>query len=834
MHNIRVSRREFLKQSGVAAGLLAAGGALAKAADSKSRKVLHIIGHSHIDAAWLWPWRDGADTVLNTFRSALDRMNENSGFCYSHSSSMHYKWVQAADPGLLAEVRHRIQEGRWEVVGGWPVEPDCNIPATEAFVRHSLYGKRYCKQELGVDVTIGFNPDSFGHAAGLPTILKRAGYDSYVFMRPQENEGDFPMLFWWEGPDGSRVLTLRIWNTYDAKASAIPDTVKHDFAPGMEHAAFFLGVGDHGGAVTAEQMKEIVAMQSDASLPELRWSTLRQFFQAVRTSHGFASLPVVHSELQHHSRGCYSADGEDKYQNRRAERALIEAETISLAANLTANHPYPHQEYVESWWKVLFCQFHDMLAGTSLYADYQDVRDSRGFACEVAQTHKVEALETMAKRVDLRSVKESAYFLFNPLPWPRQALLEIHTRRDPDQLGEITHLTRPDGTPVPIQFLHSDSMTDWFPRLTARVDLPACGYSVLEVAHGDAPQGVAYTGRAVPTDTGFGISSLKAENGTELLSAPVGLVVVSDTADTWAHDVKQFRQEIGRPTLQSAAVVEEGPVCRITRHRATWQNSQIILDMIEYAGLDALELHFVIDWHEHQQMMKLEVPTALANPRIVAMVPGDMIERSVNGNEQPYQNWGAVEGMIGGQPYTVAILNNSTYSYDCLGGLFRTVVIRSAPFARHRPWPVTYFDTNAWQDQGRQERRFWLVGYRGTVADLALDRKAEEFQTPAEYVVDSAHDGNAPRQRSFLEVQPSSVWVLAIKQAEDSPDVTVVRIQERTGRPVQAKISSELLKLDETVTLSPWEIKTLLIRTQSGGSPAIRSTSLLESYVRNG
>lgn len=222
MQGMRASRREFLKEAGAAATLLAAGGALAKAEGSTGRKVLHIIGHSHIDAAWLWPWRDGADTVLNTFRSALNRMHENSGFCYSHSSSMHYKWVQAADPGLFAEVRRRIQEGRWEVVGGWPVEPDCNIPATEAFVRHSLYGKRYCRQALGVDVTTGFNPDSFGHAAGLPTILKRAGYDSYVFMRPQESEMDLPLLFWWEGPDGSRVLTLRIWKGYDRKAGDIP------------------------------------------------------------------------------------------------------------------------------------------------------------------------------------------------------------------------------------------------------------------------------------------------------------------------------------------------------------------------------------------------------------------------------------------------------------------------------------------------------------------------------------------------------------------------------------------------------------------------------------
>lgn len=257
-----------------------------------------------------------------------------------------------------------------------------------------------------------------------------------------------------------------------------------------------------------------------------------------------------------------------------------------------------------------------------------------------------------------------------------------------------------------------------------------------------------------------------------------------------------------------------------------WQSSQILLDMVEYAGVDAIELHFVIDWYEHEQMVKLEIPTALSGPRVFAKVPGEILERTVNGEEEPYQDWVAVEGEVGGKPYTVALLNAQTYSYDCLDGLLRTVLIRSAPFARHQPWPTTYNDTNAWQDQGRQERRFWLAGATGTPADLTLDRRAEEFQTPAEYVVDSAHDGIAPREQTFLEVQPPSVWVLAFKQAEGLADRTILRIQERSGKPTQAKLSSTLLHLNQSVALDPWEIKTFLIRRNP---TSIQEVSLLEA-----
>jgi alpha-mannosidase len=132
-----------------------------------------------------------------------------------------------------------------------------------------------------------------------------------------------------------------------------------------------------------------------------------------------------------------------------------------------------------------------------------------------------------------------------------------------------------------------------------------------------------------------------------------------------------------------------------------------------------------------------------------------------------------VQGRIGNADYTVGILNNSTYSYDCLNGLFRTVLIRSAPFARHQPSPTTYFDTNAWQDQGRQERRFWIVAGKGTYSQMSLDRRAEEFQTPAEYIVDSAHEGQEPWERSFLEILPSSVWILAAKKSEGGSDGTI-------------------------------------------------------------
>jgi alpha-mannosidase len=270
-------------------------------------------------------------------------------------------------------------------------------------------------------------------------------------------------------------------------------------------------------------------------------------------------------------------------------------------------------------------------------------------------------------------------------------------------------------------------------------------------------------------------------------------------------------------------------VTRVTRHRAAWQNSEIVLDIAQFAGLDFVELRFVIDWREKEQMLKFEIPTALTQPKIYAKVPGEIIERHTNGEEEPYQDWGAVQGKIGGADYTVALFNNSTYSYDCLSGLFRTVLIRSSPFARHNPNQVPHDDNNAWQDQGRQERRFWLLAGRGGYTDLALDRRAEELQTPAEYVMDSAHHGTQPWEQSFLEIMPGNVWVLAVKRAELSPEQIIIRLQERSGKATEAAIKSEPLGINQTVQLAPWELKTLLITPAKGVPSQVREVSLLES-----
>jgi alpha-mannosidase len=193
----------------------------------KNGATLHMIGNAHLDPVWLWQWPEGLQEAKATFRSALDRLDESADFVFTSSSAAIYKWVEENAPDLFAEIRERVAEGRWQIAGGWWIQPDCNLPGGESYVRQGLYGQRYFREKFGVTATVGYDVDSFGHHGMLPQIVAKMGMDSYVFMRPQEHEKELPgRLFWWEADDGSRVLTFRIAYAYTA-GGTIDDLDRH-------------------------------------------------------------------------------------------------------------------------------------------------------------------------------------------------------------------------------------------------------------------------------------------------------------------------------------------------------------------------------------------------------------------------------------------------------------------------------------------------------------------------------------------------------------------------------------------------------------------------------
>ena len=223
---------------------------------------LHLIGNAHLDPVWMWKWQEGSAETKATVRSALDRMKEFPDFKFVCSSSVVYRWIEEFDPAMFEEIKARVREGRWEIVGGWMIQPDCNIPCGESFARHALISQRYFQEKFGKMAETGYNVDSFGHNGSLPMILCHSRMKHYVFMRPMAHEKELPAhLFFWESADGSRVETYRVPFYYNIdsnhrKFEKLGQIAEIDES--SDQMAFY-GVGNHGGGPTVELLKQMHA-----------------------------------------------------------------------------------------------------------------------------------------------------------------------------------------------------------------------------------------------------------------------------------------------------------------------------------------------------------------------------------------------------------------------------------------------------------------------------------------------------------------------------------------------------------------------------------------------
>jgi len=811
--------------------------------DSESERVLHLIGNSHIDPVWLWQWPEGYQEVRATFRSALDRMNEYPEFIFTCDSAAYYEWIEEIDAEMFAEIQARVAEGRWELVGGWWIEPDCNLPGGESFVRQALIGQRHFLAKFGRIATVGYNVDPFGHHAMLPQILARSGMDSYVFMRPGPHEMPLPgPIFWWESPDGSRVLTFRLPHEYCAPREDLGYHLDKSIAQlpdrWTEMMAFY-GVGNHGGGPTRENLDSIRRLDGAGMMPRLRHSTPARFFENVRASR--SDLPVVAEELQHHAVGCYAAHSGIKRWNRRAENLLAPAEAWAAVAERVVGQAYPAEELAKAWKQVLFNQFHDTLGGTAIEPAYDDARDQLGEAASIAaRAHNV-AIQSLSRRVNL-PVEAGTHpiMVFNPHAWAVDTVVEVEF----GGLKPTDGLVDEDGAPVPFQATQSyATVSAWRSRLAVAAEVPPLGYRTYRVVP-DTSCVAAGTVRAGDTflenervrlelDPASGrIASLVLrEDGRDVAdladSSRPRAVVVDDTSDTWGHRRLAYRDEIGSFETTRVTLVESGPVRAILRVESRFGRSELVEDFVLANGSRSIEIRVILDWREGARLLKLRFPTRLSDAAAATYeIPYGAVDRPPNGEEEPGQRWVDASGPLdGGELFGLAVLNDGKYSFDVAGGEIGVTAVRSPIYAHHEPAAPKPDTRYAYQDQGIQRFALALLPHRGSWADAGATREALVLNQRPTVLLESFHEGPLAQHGSYLAVEPEHVVAGAVKLAEDGDDL-VVRVVETAGRGGPARIVLPAWGREHAFEIGPFEIRTFLIPRDPSG--AVIETDLLE------
>ena len=414
----------------------------------------HLTGNSHIDAAWLWPWTETVDVVKRTFGTALQLMYEYPDYTYTQSAAAFNEWIADKYPEMNAEIGRRIEEGRWEIVGGMWVEPDLNMPDGESLVRQLLVGKRWYKRAYGADVRIGWNPDSFGYTWQLPQIFKKSGVDYFVTQKMAWNDtNQLPFkFFWWQSPDGSKVLT---YFPHDyANQDLNPVRLARDFtiaqkqATGLPGIMDLYGVGDHGGGPTRAILDEGERWAGSGHVtPKIEFGSAQSYFTALErkiatdspvwdyasiakgytapaATPGRVSIPTWKSELYfEYHRGVMTTQANHKRNMRESEEEMLNAEKWASLAWLDGKS-YPAPELTVDWKKVLFNQFHDTAAGSGIGRIYKDAQQDYDVVRLSTNAITQSSLEKVVEGIDTQG-EGTPVVIFNPLGWTRSGKVRI-------------------------------------------------------------------------------------------------------------------------------------------------------------------------------------------------------------------------------------------------------------------------------------------------------------------------------------------------------------------------------------------------------------------------
>jgi alpha-mannosidase len=685
---------------------------------------IHLIFNSHIDPIWLWPWQAGLDEGIATFRSACDRLDRHPDLVYTQGEAWLHAQVERADPALYKRVSAHIASGRWELTCGWWTQPDCNQPSGRGFERQIELGKRWFMSRHGRFSRIGYNIDSFGHAASLPGYMRAAGQDRYVMMRPSESEMPLPArVFRWRGCEGGPEVTVfRIAHPYGIRDITHDHLRKSltELPPGVEHTMCFVGLGDHGGGATEEQIAWCRANMDALPGHRLVFSTPERFFDAVAKS--APSLPLVTGELQQHAVGCFSVHRAVKTAVRRSEHLLAAAESLA--------GPSPALD--QAWEKVCSHHFHDTLGGTCIASAYRQAEDQLGHAASFADETIQYAVRTRMSA--LPDAPLPRIVAVNPGALEFSGYLEHEPwleRRWRDGFSLIDE----QGAPVPMQRVHPEAMVGWMRRVVVPLTIPAGGQRVLRLVRGPWPEKktTAFTISTsdVANDRGCALNVPRTFERWRLggidLPSP-RLALIEDLSDTWSHGLDRYPDGPGDSAAWSdSALIERGPLMSSLVCDGTIGRSDVRTEWRLYAGQPWAELRLRVHWRERHRVLKLVVPLPGAR-RGTFGIPGSTLAREPDGRELPLRDLALIDCADNKR---LGVICPDIYAADLLPERLRMTLLRSPWLAHHDPYRPTAaaaaFAPVA--DQGVHEFRFAFA--LETKLDVsALEAKAQAWNSP--------------------------------------------------------------------------------------------------------
>jgi alpha-mannosidase len=803
---------------------------------------VHLICNAHLDPAWLWELEEGAAEALATFRVAANFCEQYDGFVFNHNESILYEWVQEFDPELFRRIQGLVKAGKWHIMGGWYLQPDCNMPSGESFVRHILVGRSFFREHFDVEPTTAINFDPFGHTRGLVQILAKSGYDSYIHVRPQAEFLELPSDYYrWIGYDGSSVIGCRRPDGYNTDPGAATARIAStmDREADRDRVLVLWGVGNHGGGPSRVDVEQIAELQRTTD-HDIIHSTPESFFTELRAA--AESLPECKSDLNPWGPGCYTSQIRIKQKHRRLEADLFSLERMAVHAELAGIADYPRESLDEMQRDLLTSQFHDILPGSSIKPVEEASIRLLDHGLEIAARVKMRLFFGMARTLPAPEEGVIPVVAYNPGSAEVDGVWECEFQ--PSEQNWDTTFTDYEvsvhGVQVTAQVEHEASSLnlDWRKKIVFRAALPPGRLERFQCRPVVRPTRPEYAIRPTEGQLRLGSDdmhvSLNATTG-HMDSFKIGdwdllrpdalrLLVVDDCEDPWGSTRSSYRNVVGefalmdpdraaeysgstRQTVDAVRVVEDGPVRTVVEALFEYHDSACLLRYSVPKSGRFMDLEVTVDWREKNRMLKLAVPTPFTNAELHGQVAYGTQTLPADGTEVVTQRWQAI---VDKQADTaIALIDNGVYGSDYCEGELRISLLHSPVYSALQlgDRPIVSDDRiHPRIDQGERRFRFRLMaGARSEVLG-SVDYAAQSFNEPP-YLLSIFTDGDEKAVPSGLEISAPQVICSALKQVH-SGDGYILRLFNASGELAGGQATIAAANLDIPFDLGPYEVAT--------------------------
>ncbi|SKB14632.1 conserved hypothetical protein [Planktothrix sp. PCC 11201] len=821
---------------------------------------ISLLGHAHLDLAWLWPITETWIVAQKTFESVLQLQTDFPELIFCHSSPILYEWIEKHRPDLFSQIQDNIQKGIWEIAAGLWVEPELNIINGESIVRQVLYGQRYVLEKIGQLSTVAWLPDTFGFCWQLPQIFQQGGIDYFITQKLRWNDTTkFPYgLFEWQGLDGTKIvsfMTALIGERVDP-VKIFKYAREWKTQTGLNHSLWLPGVGDHGGGPTRDMLEITRRWNQSAIFPEFRFQKVTEYLTEV-LNNAPSKLPIWQDELYlEFHRGCYTTHADQKRFNRRGETLLYEAELFATIATLYSGSIYPQGEIETAWKQILLNQFHDILPGSAIAAVYEQANQDWETAIKTAQEILHQSFDALVASIPVNfpsQLDAQPIFIFNSLNWSRSEVVAVPIPNSDSPWQIYDH----QGMPQTAQLRGSGSENPQLLFLAKNV--PGLGYQVYWLGRKQAEtleisQKYPYIGTPIPNSTesiaeknevvkyyqlepkniSFENDILRVivdrETGNleqvfdlihqrNILKPGQGnqLQAFEDSGqywDGWNINPNYQQYPLDLPQLQSIEWIESGPIVWRLRIVKRLNQSEFCQDYILEQDSPLLKIETTVNWQERHTLIKVAFPLTITADFASYEIPCGVIQRPTNPQtdqekakwEVPAIHWADIST----PDYGISLLNDSKYGYDAQPDQLRLTLLRGST------WP----DPEA--DLGWHQFSYTIYPHGGDWKQAKTVQKGYEFNRPLQVKVYPPRPSTTNLEsfggQSFLELGSDHLILMAFKQSETNSQHWILRCYECEGESTMLELQNNLgLTIDYSVNLleqpqettafiSPWKI----------------------------